>query len=374
MKILPDAEMLDNLEEIKKIDKSGMLKVSLNASELAVKAIRLAEKIEFPKSYLNPVSIAVLGMGGSSIGGELLKDWLSDKISIPINICNDYWLPSHINGKSLVFAISYSGETEETLTAFIEAYKRKCRLFAITSGGHLKTFCEKLGIPYLLIPKGYAPRAALPYMFFPLAISIEKLGLFSRIKNELEETIQVMREISEENHVKKSFEQNLAKKLASELYGTIPIIYGFRQYASVAHRWKTQINENSKLICNYDVFPELNHNEAVGWETPRSLAKKFSIVLLRDPEEPPEIRERIEITKKIAFKKAGKLLEVKARGNSKLARMFSLLQLGDLVSVYLAILQRKDPTPVKTIDKVKKELKKRLRMVEKLERQVEKLL
>jgi len=374
VKILPDTKILDNLEEIEKIDKSGMLKVSLNASELAVKAIRLAEKIEFPKSYLNPVSIVVLSMGGSSIGGELLKNWLSDKISIPINICNDYWLPSHINEKSLVFAISYSGETEETLTALIEAYKRKCRLFAITSGGHLKTFCEKLGILHLLIPKGYAPRAALPYMFFPLAIFIEKLGLVPHIENELEETIQIMREISEENHVKKSFEQNLAKKLASELYGTIPIIYGFRQYASVAHRWKTQINENSKLICNYDVFPELNHNEAVGWEAPRSLAKKFSIILLRDPEEPPEIRERIEITKKIAFKKAGKLLEVKARGNSKLAKMFSLLQLGDLVSVYLAILQRKDPTPVKTIDKVKKELKKRLRMVEKLEREVEKLL
>ena len=371
---MQDAKVLDDFENIKRIDKSGMLESSLKSFELAIDAIKLMESIEFPEDYANPSSIAVLGMGGSSIGGELLKDWLSDKLSIPIEICNDYRLPIHIKANSLVFAISYSGETEETLTAFIEAYKRKCRLFAITSGGHLRVFCEKLRIPYLLIPKGYAPRAALPYMFFPLAISIERLGLIFHIKKEIDETIQILKEVSKENHANKPFEDNLAKKLAFELYGTIPVIYGFRHYASVAHRWKTQINENSKLICYHYVFPELNHNEAVGWETSRRLTKKFSIVLLRDLEEPPEIRERIEITKSIAFRKAGKLLEVKARGNSRLARMFSLLQLGDLVSVYLAILQRKDPTPVKTISKVKKELKKRLRTVEKLESEVKRLL
>jgi len=350
-----------------------MLEVSLKTHELAKDAIRLAGNIEIPEKYRNPANIAVLGMGGSAIGGEILKDWLWDRSTTSIETCNDYILPANINEKSLVFAISYSGETEETLSAFVEAYKRKCKLFAITSGGHLKTFCEKLNVPYMLIPKGYAPRAALPYMFFPLAIFTEKIRLTTQIKKELNEAIRMIRRISEENNPKKPFEKNFAKKLAFELHRTIPIIYGFRHLSSIAHRWKTQINENSKLPCKYEVFPELNHNEAVGWEAPRRLTRKFSIVILRDPEEPPEIKERIEITKSIAFKKAGKVIEAEAKGKSKLARMFSLLQLGDLVSIYLAILQRKDPTPVRTISKVKNKLKRRLKTVERLEEKVERL-
>lgn len=374
MAILLDSKILDNIDEIERIDKGKMLEVSLKAAELAAEAIKLAENMNFPEKYVNPKNVIVLGMGGSSISGELLRDWLWDRSPIIIKTCNDYELPAYVDENSLVFAISYSGETEETLTAFIEAYKRKCKLFAITSGGHLKTFCEKLEIPYLSIPKGYAPRTALPYMFFPLAISMEKIGIISHVKGEFNETIQILREICEENHVNVPFEKNFAKKLAFELYGFIPIIYGFRHYSSVAHRWKTQINENSKLVCRYEVFPELDHNEVVGWETTDKIAKIFAAVLLRDPEEPPEIRARIEITKSLALRKIGKMLEARAKGRCRLAKMFSLLQLGDLVSIYLAILQEKDPTPVKAIDRIKREVRKKLKTIEKLELEVERLL
>jgi len=370
---LLNVQLLDDPEEIGRIDKDGMLEVCLRADKITTEAIKLAEEAKFPKDYADCRNMVVIGMGGSSIGGELLKDWLREESPVPIEICNDYELSAYINENSLVFAISYSGETEETLTAFIEAYKRGCKIFAITSGGHLKAFCERLNVPFLTIPRGFAPRAALPYMFFPMVTFCRKIGLVKEIKDELEETVKILNKISKENNVNRPFRENPAKKMAFELYGTIPVIYGFRHYGSVAHRWKTQLNENSKIPCKYEVFPELNHNEAVGWEASSETAKHFSIVLLRDPNEPKEIRERIETTKALAFKKVSKILEVEAKGKSKLAKMFSLLHFGDLVSVYLAILQGKNPTPVETISKVKRELKKKLKTIEKLELKVEKL-
>ena len=373
MIILPNTQLLDDVEKISRIDKDGMLNICLKTDKMTADAIKFAREAEFPRDYTKCERIVVLGMGGSSIGGELLRDWLLEKSPIPIETCNDYELPAYINEDSLVFAISYSGETEETLTAFIEAYKRKCKIFAITSGGHLKAFCERLNVPFLAIPKGFAPRAALPYMFFPMAIFAEKMGLVKGIANDLEETVRIIKEISEENDVKKPFRENSAKKMAFELYGTIPAIYGFRHYSSVAHRWKTQLNENSKVACKYEVFPELNHNEVVGWEASEKTAKQFSIVLLRDSDEPEEIKMRIEIAKAMAFKNVGKVLEVKAKGKSKLAKMFSLLHFGDLVSIYLAILNEKDPTPVKMISAMKAELRRKLRTIEKLELEVEKL-
>ena len=144
------------------------------------------------------------------------------------------------------------------------------------------------------------------------------------------------------------------------------MIYGFRQYQSIAHRLKTQFNENSKVPSKHDVFPELNHNETVGWEAPDVLTKKYSIILIRDPDESPEIRARIETTQSLVFQKAKKVLEIRARGEGKLAKMFSVLRVGDFASVYLAVLQGVDPTPVTIINEVKRELGKKSVIIEKL--------
>jgi len=154
---------------------------------------------------------------------------------------------------------------------------------------------------------------------------------------------------------------------------TIPVIYGFRQYSSIAQRMKAQFNENSKVHSKYDVFPELNHNETVGYEAPESLTKKMSIILIRDPREPPEIRNRIETTTKLVFSRANKVQEIWAEGKGKLAKMFSVMCVGDFASVYLAILQNKDPTPVNIIDMVKSELAKKTRAKEKFEAELAKL-
>jgi glucose/mannose-6-phosphate isomerase len=193
-------------------------------------------------------------------------------------------------------------------------------------------------------------------------------------RGEIEETMSIIEEVDEENSPQIPTENNFSKKLALQLKDSVPVIYGFRQYGAIAHRLKTQFNENSKVPSRYEVFPELNHNEAVGWEATEDLTKIFSVILIRDQNEPKEIKNRIEATKKIALQKAGKIIEVQARGEGKLAKMFSILHLGDFTSVYLAILRGVDPVPVKTIDEVKMAMKKKYNAVEKVEKEIQKYL
>jgi len=357
--------ILDQPEKVKKIDKSDMLSHLMKTPDYCRDAVKLAKQAKVPEN-VEPKNIIIAGMGGSAIGGEILQDWLRDELPIPIEVCKDYTLPAYANKDTLFFANSYSGNTEETLSAFLDAVRRKCTTITITSGGHLLSFSKKLQVPHVTIPSQLPPRVAIPYLFFPLPVLIERMGLLPSIEENLKEAIHVLKKVGEENSPKIPTEDNQAKKLALELVETIPIIYGFRQYQSVGHRLKTQFNENSKVPSKHDVFPELNHNETVGWEAPELLTKNYSIILIRDPDEPPEIRHRIETTKALAFHKAKKVLEIHARGEGKLAKMFSVLRIGDFTSVYLAILQGVDPTPVKIIDEVKRELGKKFNMVEKL--------
>jgi glucose/mannose-6-phosphate isomerase len=199
------------------------------------------------------------------------------------------------------------------------------------------------------------------------------MGIVSGIEAELEDAIVALEKAGKANAPDMPTKSNKAKQLATELKDFIPVVYGFSQYTSIAHRLKTQFNENSKVPSKAEVFSELNHNETVGYDAPEHLTKQLSIVLIRDQQEPPEIRNRIETTTNLVFGKANKVLEVWAEGNSKLAKMFSVMCTGDFASVYLAILQNKDPTPVKIIDRVKSELAKKTRMKERFEAELAKL-
>jgi len=357
--------ILDQPEKLKEIDKSDMLSHLMKTPDYCQDVINRAKQVKVPEK-VEPKNIIIAGMGGSAIGGEILQNWLQNELPIPIQVCNDYTLPAYANKDTLFFANSYSGNTEETLSAFLDAVRRKCTTITTTSGGHLLSFSEELQVPYVTIPSQIPPRAALPYLFFPLPVLMKRMNVLPSVDENLQEAIQVLKKVGEENAPKIPTEDNQAKKLALELVETIPVIYGFRQYQSVVHRLKTQFNENSKVPSKHDVFPELNHNETVGWEAPELLTKNYSIILIRDPGEPPEIRHRIETTKSLVLHKAKKVLEIYAKGEGKLAKMFSVLRIGDFTSVYLAILRGVDPTPVKIIDEVKRELGKKFNMVEKL--------
>jgi len=364
--------VLDNPERVKEVDRSDMLGDLVKTPDYCRDAIKRAKQASVPED-VNPKNIVIVGMGGSAIGGEILHDWLRDTLPIPIEVCRDYTLPAYVNKDTLVFVNSYSGNTEETLTAFLTAIHRKCTVTAVTSGGQLGLFCKKLQVPHVIIPKGLQPRVAIPYMFVPLPVLMEKMGIISNIDNELEEAIAVLERVCKANAPDVPTNNNRAKQLAQELIETIPVVYGFRQYSSIAQRLKAQFNENSKVPSKCEVFPELNHNETVGYEAPEALTKKMSIILIRDPQEPPEIRNKIETTTALVFDRANKVLEITAEGKGKLAKMFSVMCRGDFASVYVAILQNKDPTPVNIIVRVKSELAKKSGMKEKLEAELAKL-
>jgi glucose/mannose-6-phosphate isomerase len=353
---LSKAKILDNLSEIKRIDKSDMLSFCVEAPKHYAEAAKIGKTVSI--SYPKPQTIIVAGMGGSAIGGELLKDWARDKIAVPIEVCREYSLPAYADKNTLVFVVSYSGETEESLSVFLDAIKRKCMTVCISSGGVLHEFAEKLNVPHLCVPSGMAPRATLPYLFMPLPILLEKIGLVSDVTSEISEIIKILRQVSDSNSPKKPFKDNFSKKLASNICGTVPVIYGFGIYRAVAQRLKTQFNENSKVPAKWEFFPELNHNEIVGWEAVEELAKYFSVILIRDDDEPEAMRQRIQATKELICKESVKVFEVQSVGKSMLAKMSSVICIGDFMSVYLAIMRGIDPTPVKTITLLKEKMKR----------------
>jgi glucose/mannose-6-phosphate isomerase len=199
------------------------------------------------------------------------------------------------------------------------------------------------------------PRAALPYLFVPQLVLLEKLGLVSGVSEGIAEAAHVLEKISRENLPEQPASACPAKSLASGINGTAPVIYGFGIFRGVAQRWKQQFNENAKVPAKWEVFPELNHNEVVGWEKAGALAKSFSTIFLRDQNEPVEVRSRIETTK-LLMPRASKQFEVWSQGAGTLARMLSAVLVGDFTSVYLAVMRGVDPTPVQTIATLKKKL------------------
>jgi glucose/mannose-6-phosphate isomerase len=347
--------VLDEPEKIKAVDKSNMINFCLDSAKLYDKAAKLAQKIQV--NYPKPDNIIVSGMGGSGIGGDLLKDWARNKTDVPIEVNREYQLPAYADKRTLVLITSYSGDTEESLGAFLDALKRKCMIYCVSSGGALLENAERLNVPYLRVPGGMPPRAALPYLFVPLLLCMEKMGLVSDASEELSEALTLLEKISKDNSPGKPAKENFSKTLALGIGQTAPVVYGFGFYRSVAERFKTQFNENSKIPAKWEVFSELNHNEIVGWEQAGELGKCFSAIFIRDTEEPTEIRSRIEITKELVGKAGLGMFEVPAQGKSPLAKMLSTICVGDFTSIYLALLHGVDPTPVKTINYLKDTLK-----------------
>src|SRR5208283_3193282 len=251
--------ILDEIEKIKAVDRSNMINFCVNSSKLYGEAAKLADKIQI--NYPKPDNIIVAGMGGSGIGGDLLKDWARNKANVPIEVNREYQLPAYAGKRSLVLITSYSGDTEESLGAFLDALKRKCMIFCVSSGGALLENSERLKVPYLQIPSGMPPRAALPYLFVPLLLGMEKWGLVSDASEELSEALPLLEKLSKDNSLEKPAKENFAKTLALNIGKTSPVIYGFGFYRGVAERFKQQFNENTKVPAKWEVFSELNHNE-----------------------------------------------------------------------------------------------------------------
>jgi len=350
---------IDNLKAIEIIDRSKMRKLLLEFPLQCEKAIQIGENLNVPQNYFQKKGkILICGMGGSAIGGEMLKTLLSKKIKVPIFVNRNYVLPQYIDEKTLVFIVSYSGNTEETLSAYKETKKRGCSVISISSGGKLKKLSIENKIFSITIPSGMPPRTAIGYLFIPILKTLEKLGWIEEKDYDYNELLEVLNAISDKYSPEVPLKKNFAKSTAYEMLGKIPLIYGVQgKTDAIAHRLKTQFNENSKIFAFWNVFPELNHNEIVGLtDVGKVNLRDFYPIFIRDEEENERIKKRIEITQSIMKEKGIAWREIRSEGKNPLTKTFSSIYIGDWISFYLAILQEVDPTPIKMIDLFKKQL------------------
>lgn len=349
---------LDDIKTIEQFDKSNMRKLLYGFPHQGEAIAGLMGDFKLPSSYKETKNIMVSGLGGSSVGGDLLKNFLRDKINLPLMVNRSYTLPKWVGKDTLFICVSYSGNTEETLSTYQIAKQAKSKIIVISSGGELTELAKKDGFPCIPVPEvGIPPRTALGYLFFPQLFVIKMLGFADIKDSELSEAIQTLKKLREEIGIDSPKNKNISKKLAEEIYQTIPLVYTTSDYMEgVGIRWKTQINENSKSPVYCEFFSELNHNETMGWEGAEELTGKFSVILLRDKGESQRMVKRINITSSLIKEKTKKILEVYSKGEGLLSRMLSLIYIGDYVSFYLAVLNDVDPTEIKSILSLKKSL------------------
>ncbi len=347
---------LDSIETMARLDPGGMLKIVGDLPGQIRDALDIAGRAEFPQHFAGARCIVAAGLGGSAIGGDVVRELVVDELRVPMAVVRGYELPAFVDRDALVFVSSYSGNTEETLSAYSIARERGARMVCITSGGRLAELATRDGVPLITIPQGFPPRTALGYMFVPMLVALARLGYVRGAADGFEEAEIILRDLGVVLGPESPTSVNQAKRMAIAMHGRIPLIYGSSGItAAAALRWKTQINENSKTHACWNVFPELNHNETVGWGAPEDIAKVLQVVLLKDKGDHPRVQRRMEITATLMGGASG-IDEAHSLGRSKVARLLSLVYVGDFASLYLAFLYGVDPKPVKVIDYLKGEL------------------
>lgn len=349
-----------NLQSIKQTDKSNMLDLLLDFPAQCKAAADIAEKTKILFKERNFTKIVFAGLGGSAIGADLVRSYLYFESKFPICVVREYDLPRYVDSSALVFISSYSGNTEETLSAYKQAKEKAALIIAVSSDGTLQEYAKKDGVTFIQIPKGLPPRCSLGYLsIIPLCI-LEKLGLVNEETFSIEQTIKVLDDLRNKNlNPRIGHKDNIAKFIASKLFNKFAVIYsGSIHFDVAATRMRGQFNENSKALASSHVFPEMNHNEIVGWQNPKKLFKDFVVLLLRDEAMHPRVAKRMDITQDILRKEGISVIEIWSRGQDLLSRIFSLIYIGDYISYYLAILYGVDPTPVDRVTYLKKELAK----------------
>ncbi|MBN2464115.1 bifunctional phosphoglucose/phosphomannose isomerase [candidate division WOR-3 bacterium] len=295
-------------------------------------------------------AVAVAGMGGSGIGARIVQGLLLDESPLPVHVCNDYDIPAAVTAKTLFFAVSYSGNTEETLSAYAQARERGCRIIAITSGGELGRSATRAGCPVVSVPVGMPPRAALGYLFSTLLISLERLGVCQSHERGFGEAERLMR-------ARRKSWLGRARTMAEYVNGRLALVYSTgRMLDAVADRWRCQLNENAGVMCHTNCFPEHNHNEIMGMGRPKHPGRNTVVIALLDRETHPRTRYRLESVLSINAETYHVAMRLKSEGRSRLARIFSLVMLGDFVSVELARLVGKDAMEIERIDELKRRM------------------
>ncbi|RJQ16923.1 bifunctional phosphoglucose/phosphomannose isomerase [Candidatus Woesearchaeota archaeon] len=319
------------------LDSQDMKKAIDQLPSQIAEAYKMGDYIRVDK----PVDkIVIIGMGGSAIAGDILQSYIAN---VPVTVIRDYNIPDWIDEKTLVFASSYSGNTEETISAYREARKKKALIVVITSGGRLLKLAQDEKTQIVLIPKFMQPRNAVAYMFFPMLSALENAKLLKSQDTAVRQTI---------NALKKEGYEKIAKDLLEKNYNKIPIIYSSNKFSSIAYRWKTQFNENAKVMAFSHAFPELDHNAIMGFE---HLIGHFHVIFLKSDLDHKRIQKRMDITEKLIRRKTT-VTSLNIKGENYLSQLFTAIHIGDLTTYFLALRYRIDPSPVDYIEELKKEM------------------
>ena len=350
--------MLDDLQLIRKQDRDGMLAILNRFDKQLEEALEIGLGT-FSVEIIPPVeNILVCGLGGSASGGDFLQAYLGNSLKIPFLVNRGYSIPGFAGPSTLVFVCSYSGNTEEIISAFQESREAGCQVICSTSGGQLKELARQNECPCIQLPEGYPPRTALGYSSIPLLGVLSRLGVISDRSEEVRRAIPWVRSCIDRYGEHTPSQDNPAKNLALQAYRKIPIFYGSQsRLEMVAVRWRTQFSENAKQLAYSGVLSEMNHNEIAGWRHPAAHFQHLLPVFLRDCDDHPRIQLRAEITAKMLKKESGACFECWSEGESWLQRLLALMLLGDYASIYLAFLNQEDPTAVEVIDSLKLRLK-----------------
>lgn len=298
-------------------------------------------------------NIIVSGLGGSAISGDLMSNFLQNEISLPFQVNRNYTLPQYADDSTLLLASSYSGNTEETVSVLNEALKRKCQIICLTTGGRIKEIADREKLPVVLLQKGYQPRYSLGLSFFSLLKVLQTLKLVTTPQEIIDKTISLWKKRGEEF----SSENCLTFQLAEKLVGFLPVIYSTANLTSaVGNRFKCQLNENSKVHAFHNAFPELNHNEIIGWETYDERIAKLKAIFIEEESAHIQIKKRFKITGELLTKAGVGIISLSSSEATFQERLLDLIYLTDWISYYLAIQRGKDPSEIEYIHLLKNRL------------------
>ena len=341
---------------MEKIDKNNMYGSIWDFPENIVEAIGLGESISLVNKYTSINKIIVAGMGGSAIGGDVVYSLIGDEIKIPYSVIRGYSIPCWVDSSTLVICSSYSGNTEETIEILEKVKYAGAKVCAITTGGTIGQLCEKYSFDKVIIPSGLQPRAALAFSFIPILFVLYKLNIISN--NFLGWLLSSSDLIKKNRKIyTKQDNDNPVWLLAKKIYNKIPIIYADSDILNtLAVRLKGQICENSKILAYYNTFPEMNHNEIVGWEKNSELFKTYFVIWLTDKKMNDRNKARQQIVMDMLYKLGINQFKLEVIGNNFEERFLLLIHYGDWLSYWCAILNKIDPSPVRNINKLKNKL------------------
>jgi glucose/mannose-6-phosphate isomerase len=351
-----DTSIIESVERIRAADPGNMLDRVKDLGKQVRDAWELAKSAKIPPAYADVRNITLVGMGGSAIGGDFAASLLADELKIPMSIHRDYGLPAYVGRDSLIIASSYSGNTEESLSAFELAQKRGAKILVLTTGGKIADLARAANYPMVTFSYKAQPRAALGYSLGLVLGCLVKMGFVRDLGSDIDAALADLAKIEERVH--EGARSNDAKRMAIELYGRIIFAYGAGVMGVMARRVKGQWNENAKNWSAFDVMSELNHNAVVGFPHPPIARDALTVLLLRSDRDNPRHKIRFDVTAELLDRAGVAHKTLRFSGQSMLSEVLQMVMFTDYVTFYLALLNGADPSEVKSIDFLKDRLAK----------------